>query len=245
MNKFDIIIPVARKDVSFLCHTVKSLLRNIIGVDNIYVISNINNKDDIVARCKDYGNVIFLNENMLVDGLTFFHIKKLLKVCGSDGIRTGWYFQQLLKYAYAFTPYAKEFYLSWDADTLALQPINFFIDRQPVFTQKNEYHEPYFNTMRRILGIEKMVDFSFIAEHMMFKTSIVRQMCLEMERMSCEGTLWFDVIIQACDFNDKRGNLFSEFETYGNFVMKNYPPPICFSETKHFPFRRSYSRKTN
>lgn len=74
------------------------------------------------------------------------------------------------------------------------------------------------------MGFGKLVDFSFIAEHMMFNVSIVKEMLetIAKEKKS-NGETWVEKIMLACDFSDKRGNLFSEFETYGNYCIKYHP----------------------
>ena len=41
---------------------------------------------------------------------------------------------------------------------------------------KNEYHVPYFETMKNLTDLGKTADFSFIAEHMMFKTEYMKEL---------------------------------------------------------------------
>lgn len=59
---------------------------------------------------------------------------------------------------------------------------------------------------------------------MMFNVSIVKEMLetIAKEKKS-NGETWVEKIMLACDFSDKRGNLFSEFETYGNYCIKYHP----------------------
>lgn len=45
-KKFDILIPVARKDTSFVKHVVTYINKYIIGCENIYIVTNKNNLDD-------------------------------------------------------------------------------------------------------------------------------------------------------------------------------------------------------
>lgn len=42
-KKFDVLIPVARKDTSFVKHVVTYINKFIIGCENIYVVTNKNN----------------------------------------------------------------------------------------------------------------------------------------------------------------------------------------------------------
>lgn len=222
-QKFDVVIPVAKKDTSFVKHVVEYVNRNVIGCENIYILTNVKN----FKRLKSVGavpNVKILDENELVPELDFCIVCECIKKNGGSINRVGWYFQQFLKYAFAKSKWAKDYYLTWDADTLSLNPISFFDGDKPLFTKKIEFHEPYFITLNNILDFGKLVDYSFIAEHMMFKSSIVKELLHSIESNShTVGSTWVEKIVIACDFSDKRGNLFSEFETYGNYCIKYHP----------------------
>lgn len=223
-KKFDVLIPVARKDTSFVKHVVTYINKYIIGCENIYIVTNKNNFGRL-GHLHIFPNVELLDENELVPELNFGIVHECMKKKGERRPNcVGWYFQQLLKFAFAKSKWAKEYYLTWDADTIPLSSLSFFNGNQPLFTKKIEYHEPYFITLNRILGFGKLVDFSFIAEHMMFNVSIVKEMLetIAKEKKS-NGETWVEKIMLACDFSDKRGNLFSEFETYGNYCIKYHP----------------------
>lgn len=222
--RFDVLIPVAQKDTRFVKTVISKINTYINGCCNIYVITNKKNYN----RLKDVSkisNVQLLDENNLVPELSFDIVRRNMIRKGKKKLGgVGWYFQQLLKYGFAKTKYANKYYLTWDADTLPLTKLSFFDGAIPLFTKKIEYHEPYFDTMKRIFGFGKLVDYSFIAEHMIFNSSIVKEMLNSIESNKIlEGTTWVEKIIMACDFSDKRGNLFSEFETYGNYCHKFYP----------------------
>ena len=145
-------------------------------------------------------------------------------------IRTGWYFQQFLKLGFALSEYAKEYYLTWDADTIPLRHIDMFdAEGKPYFAMKTEYHKPYFDTMKRLLGINKIVPFSFIAEHMMFKVSLVKELISIIDNTQIEDSTWFEKVINATDFEAaKCSEMFSEFETYGTYCMNCYPDAYSY-----------------
>lgn len=225
MNEvFDVIIPVATKDLNFIHWVVKYIRKNICGASYIYIITNkknislLNNKVLYDAKLK------VLDEDSVTGGLSFNSVQEwLLKADESFKTLTGWYFQQILKYAFALSKYSGKYYLSWDADTLPLNKIQFFKDGKPLFTKKNEYHEPYFHTMYRLLGYGRLVDYSFIAEHMLFHTEIVKELISQISDSEVNGNNWMEKIINGCDYSENSKNLFSEFETYGNFCIKNHP----------------------
>ena len=162
-KRFDVLIPVARKDTSFVKHVVTYINKYIIGCENIYIVTNKNNFGRL-GHLHIFPNVELLDENELVPELNFGIVHECMKKKGERRPNcVGWYFQQLLKFAFAKSKWAKEYYLTWDADTIPLSPLSFFNENQPLFTKKIEYHEPYFITLNRILGFGKLVDFSFIA----------------------------------------------------------------------------------
>ena len=223
-KKFDVLIPVAKKDTSFVKHVVVYINKYILGCENIYIVTNKKNFHRLLHLDR-FSNVELLDENELVPELNFGIVHECMMQKGEKRSNcVGWYFQQLLKFAFAKSKWAKEYYLTWDADTIPLNTLSFFDGDQPLFTKKIENHEPYFITMNRILGFGKLVDYSFIAEHMIFKVEIVKEMLDAITNyQDSEGNTWVEKIMLACDFSDKRGSLFSEFETYGNYCVKYHP----------------------
>lgn len=169
-------------------------------------------------------NVVFINEDRLYSGMTFQKVKEFFVDRGLEVSLTGWFLQQFLKLAYAFIC-KDEFYLTWDADTLPLNPISMIdLDTgRPCFDMKPEYIKPYFDTLNKLLGLEKVEEESFIAEHMLFNVKIVKDMINRIEQNdSISGDKFFEKILYASDFS-KQGNVFSEFETYGTFCRYYYP----------------------
>ena len=139
--KFDVIIPCAEKDISFLPRVIKYIRKNLIGADVIFIICNAYCVQKVKQIAKLDNKVVGLNENELVEGLSFKSVAHILQEkTGAHTVVSGWYLQQLLKLAFARTKYAtKDYYLSWDADTLPISEIHFFKeDNRPIFTKKFE-----------------------------------------------------------------------------------------------------------
>ena len=223
--EYDVLIPVAKKDTAFVKNVVTYINRNLIGCENIYIVTNQKNFQKLQALASSEKNVKILDENALVPELNFGIVAECMEKKGAGKEdRVGWYFQQLLKFAFAKSQYAKEYYLTWDADTIPLTPISFFDGETPLFTKKIEHHKPYFVTLNRILGFGKLVDFSFIAEHMIFKVPIVKEMLDAITVYpTSEGNNWVEKIMFACHFAPGQGPYFSEFETFGNYCVKYHP----------------------
>ena len=124
--------------------------------------------------------------------------------------------------AFARSQFARDYYLSWDADTLPLSTIDFFINDNILFNPKKEYHENYFRTINKLLGLEKVYADSFISESMMFKVDIVEELLDRIDQVGNGVEDWIERIISACDFLDGEPS-FSEFETYGTYCCHKYP----------------------
>ena len=197
-----------------------------------YVKRNLNPKKIVVISSKRIRRYLdpldlsieFVDEDNLYPELSYETVKNILEQMGQNGRLAGWYLQQFLKYAYAFST-KDQFYLTWDADTIPLNPISMY-DKEankPIFDMKPEYVEAYFATIDNLFKYEKKVPESFISEHMLFDSRIVKQMIEEIEHNKwLKGKSFFEKILRATAF-DVRPQAFSEFETYGTYCEYNYP----------------------
>jgi hypothetical protein len=94
------------------------------------------------------------------------------------------------------------------------------------FTMKSEHHVPYFKTINVLFdgAIFKLTNKSFIAEHMMVDKDIMMEIIRKIEsNRKINGNKFYEKILYAIDDNEIAGSGFSEFETYGNYVLKYYP----------------------
>lgn len=217
--EYDGIIVITASDLE----RVKSLLpkmkahmpvRNLIfigseGVGNI--VSSLNSSD-----------YLFINENAIIK---FSDVNDILKkLLGIDDVPrgiTGWYYQQFLKMGYS-NICKDEYYLIWDGDTIPCGDFSMFHKEtgKPYLDIKNEYNEEYFITMNKLLpGFHKVIEKSFIAEHMLFNRDIMRKMIEAIEsNEKIEGKPFFEKILNSVRPDKIRAGGFSEFETYGTFV---------------------------
>ena len=129
----------------------------------------------------------FLDENEVFSGLSFSAVKDFIASLGADTRNTGWYLQQFVKLGIA-EKCADEYYLVWDADTIPLNPIEFFsADGKPYFNLKREYFSVYFRTIKKLFGFSKKTHESFISEHMLFRTDFVKEMLKKIEQINEGG----------------------------------------------------------
>lgn len=210
---FDLIIPIAKGDIDTAINNMKYISKNL-QPNRIIIISS----NEVETKVKGIDGVFFLDENEVIPDLTFEIVKNIIIKRGGNPKRAGWYFQQFLKMGYSFIS-ETDYYLAWDADTVPLKQIDFFDENnKPFFSIKNEYNQPYFRTINRILQIDKQIRGSFIAEHMMFNCSYMNSLIKRIDENKDYSGIWFEKIMYAIDIEDLSNSGFSEFETYGSFI---------------------------
>ena len=116
-----------------------------------------------------------------------------------------------------------EYYLVWDMDIIPTKKVVLFEGSAPIFHMKTEYNKPYFDTLEALgLGFSKEHQYSFIAEHMLINTELMKELIQTIECAKVQGDSWYVKIINSINLNELPRAGFSEFETYGNFVLYNY-----------------------
>ncbi|MBQ9361054.1 MAG: hypothetical protein IJT96_08475 [Lachnospiraceae bacterium] len=220
-NKTDIVIPLHLKDADIAISNIPIIIRNIHHRRMVIVCSD-EAKAMIQERC--LSDLEYYREDSIANGLTIESVKSIILARSGNAERAGWYFQQFLKMAYSLSC-EDEWYVLWDADTIPLSEISLFeASGRPVFDLKNEYHRPYFYTLMRLMGLDKEEPLSFIAEHMVISTKVMRELIKDIEANdSLAGVYFWEKILYAIPWTFLRTSGFSEFETYGNYVMRHYP----------------------
>ena len=222
MRKFDVIMPLAEKDIASVW-TRMVYFKKYLPMKKLVIIGN---KKVIDIMKKKYPDkmIELIDEDTI---LKLTDVKDVMKRVSSNDEaaikRSGWYLQQFLKMLYAEIC-EDEYYLAWDSDTLPLITVNMIKDDKPVFHMKDEYYVPYFETMNKLIGINKINKKSFIAEHMLFNCNIMKTLIREIEsNMQLQGEKFYEKILYAIDKKELSQSGFSEFETYGTFCDLRYP----------------------
>jgi len=232
--KFDLVIPLALKDVFILKKNIHFIRLNI-NPSRIYILTN---RKWFSFFSKDYrqkNGIILMDENNLLDGLTFNRLKSIMiSHFGNANRLYGWYFQQILKMAFAKVHHEIHYYLIWDADTIPTKNLTFFSPMEKIFfNSRIDHNKPYFDTINRLLNIDVIADYSFITEHMMINSEIMSNLINEISsNIIIEGETWYEKIINAVDINVLHG--FSEFETYGTYVLNHYADKYELRELNTF-----------
>ena len=169
-------------------------------------------------------SVSVLNEDAMISDMTLAPLRQLQVEPFPSG--AGWYYQQLIKYAFSFHQPEVPYYLVWDADTIPLRSLSFFLsDGKTLLAESDEFHLPYRESYQRLFREEPPTGLkSFIAQHMMMKKSIVQEMLAKIAANFPGRDSWAWKLMRTLPSNGV--NLFSEYETYGWYASLHYPGQI-------------------
>lgn len=237
--EYDVLIVVAEKDfprVKRLYHKLLEYLhcKRLIFVGNRAVGQ--------MAKELGYDDIGWIDEDSIlrfdeVHGLMKERLAEILN--GQELPRgiTGWYYQQFLKMQYARIC-EDDYYMVWDGDTVPCRTINMFKEgtNEPYLDLKTELKQEYFDTMERLVpGMHKVIQKSFISEHMLFRKDIMCDLIGRIEsNTNFAGTKFWEKILYAISQEQMQEGVFSEFETYGTFVALNYTMEYLLREWHSF-----------
>ncbi len=210
-----VFIPLHKKDLVVLPYCIRSLRQYLLPrASDIFVVGS--GDLERILEAKKLGTK-FINQNELVTGLNFEKMPKIV-IDGED--RSGWYFQQFLKLGISFY-IDDECYAVFDADNVLVRRVKLISEKGYVFYVTKQYHRPYFDTCKKIIGNtgSRKANFSFISDFMVFDSAAVRKMCDIITKKTGKRN-WFEGILSSID--RKEISSFSEFETYGNFYTSYY-----------------------
>lgn len=230
---FDIVIPVHSKDLERLSYQINYTKKNIIGYNNIYIVSN--NTDNIIKDC------ILINEDVFP-----FNIKLIIEKYNINPKRAGWYLQQLIKlYAVFFIPNILENYLVIDSDTFFMKPITFMENNKLLFNIGTEYHIPYFTHMNKLHKslYRNYKDKSGICHHMIFNKNtlimLINLIC-NSDDFNNNITKFYDIFLKNIIQSEKSGA--SEYEIYFNYMIKYHPDKIKIRKLNWINYKKNMTQ---
>jgi len=181
-------------------------------------------------------DVALIDEDTFIPNLTLARLRKLPEAGFPQG--AGWYFQQFLKFGFAFQETQDDHYLIWDADTVPVRPMTFFDESgRLLFTKAGEHHRPYFETYEKLLRHNPNREFSFISQHIIVRKSLLREMLQTIEQNFPGPENWAWKIMG--NLAGEGTNRFSEYEMFGHYVKNRHPEAAVFRD---LPWLREGSR---
>lgn len=237
----DIVIPIIKEDLNTLKKSYPYIIKNL-PVKKIVLIG----PPDIKSSIEDMKLVEFIDENNLIPGMNIAHIKDIMFSLIKTRQRAGWYFQQFIKMAYCkICP--DDYYLVWDSDTVPLKTISFFdSEGKPFLAYRDfvKYDSCFFTTQRKLLPgnfLDKSFDVSFICEHLLVKTQVMKELIYDIEENNIFNKKnFYEVILYTIPKDLLLLSGFSEFEVYSAYVLKKYPDLYRLRYWKNLRNGRTY-----
>lgn len=228
----DVVIAAIDKDYDTLVYVIESIRENIKHpINKIFVVSPKSER------------IIFLCEKLqcnFIDEDTVLPITKKdinYEVFGVD--RSGWLFQQLLKYE--AQKYCKcDHFLITEADTIFPRSRVFEKEGKIIFPCSSKLcHMPYFDSYKKLLGIEVLPLVNFTSHHTLVSKHIMQELKNAIEK-NCNKP-WYLAIVENIDKTD--GSAVSDYETYGQYVYNNYREKITLEHWANISISRKYLTK--
>lgn len=209
----DVVIVAIDKDYDVLVHVIDSIRKNIKHpIGEIIIISPKSTLIQDLCKNKDCK---FVDENTVLP-IT----KKDINYTVNGQNRSGWMFQQLLKWS--GNQYAKnDHFLIADADTVFCRPQVFVYEGKtmmPVCYQLG--HIPYYKAYEKLTGEKVKPIVNFTSHHSLFNKNKLAELKLKIEKNSKKS--WYEAIIATTKINPKEGSCVSDYETYGQHLFSHY-----------------------
>jgi hypothetical protein len=162
--------------------------------------------------------------------------------------RYQWYLQQFYKIE-AILKADSQSVVIWDADCVPVQHLKLFGDNgDPIYMQASqEFNYVYFETIEKMLDIQRVQDFSFIIPGFPISKEWVTDFAQYFRDK--HGINWYDSIIENTPFERMSG--FSEFETLGTWIADKYPNSWSKVDVRwerlgqsRFGYARKFNEKT-
>ena len=226
MEKLPYLLVAEKHLLNIIRQTVSALIKHA-NPAGIYVVVPGGQLEAFQARLKD--RVILVPEGDVLPEWPLASVKSMLP---KQPARAGWYLQQFLKLSFGkYAGVAR--YVIWDADTVMLQPPVLERSGRVVMNTAKEYHQPYFDTFRRLFGVAPTLPHSMISQYMLIDSAV----CLQMQQNICargQGVDWIEVLLRGLP--GASISEFSEYETYANYLAHINPIGVELQTRKWFRY---------
>lgn len=220
MECFDVVMAVGPGRQELAVVAIESLYKYN-EFDKLYILTSAKNKGYFQQVLPDFDGLVILDEDVVIEGLSYADLDDYFVRRDVSRKRVGWYYQQFLKMSFSLYPNVNQYYLIWDADTICTNTINFFSKEKVLVNTSREHNPLYFKTINDFFGLGKELEESFITEHFMIEKMLMQELLAYMVKKG--GYL---AMLDGISTEDLQYSAFSEFETYGNYLMTNYPSKV-------------------
>ncbi len=236
LTRIDVFIPYHVKDCHALPYAVASVFRHLVPRPARVLCVGAGLPEGSAQAVRAAGGELL--DEAQVEGLPARSAMTDIVVNGQ--VRTGWYYQQLLKWAFrrlARTPA----YVVLDADSVLVAPLVLWRDGQYILDRSEQHHLPYFTVFEQLFGWRPAPAASFIINYQIIDVGLLDALIAEIEARA-GGQPWHQRIMALVDRRELSG--FSEFETYGYWMTRHHPAAFVArpgtnhgTRAKRLPFR--------
>jgi len=199
MIDYDVLLVSHEKDYHKLDIVLTHIKKNIVGYNQIHLIVKDKSKLNLSFR-----DVVIHNENDILN-VDFSKFK----------YRPNWIYQQMLK---LFQKVTLNKYLMLDSDVVVLKKICPFSENQkPIFFFRDDQnHQPYFDWMKKYFNLDRVHNYSFISEIILFDREIINNIFADIGLIEIN-----DIINFFYESNTKDAHI-GEPELYGNYIKTKF-----------------------
>lgn len=219
--ELDVVYCTIERDLDILNLSLKSLRKNLMHpINKIYIVAP--DSEKIIKFC-NFNDCIFIDEDKNFP----FKLKDInykLDIDGKSYDHSGWIFQQLLTLSGDLFC-EKQHYFVLDSDTLLSKPQSFEFDGRYIFNYGDWIHKPYDIAYKKLTGRTEVCPISLVSHMMIFNKDILNEMKKSIETNT--GEKWYEAIISYA--RNSSDSTFSEYQSYGQYVAKNYSHLIFLS----------------
>lgn len=211
MTDFETVIPCAPVDLNKLPFVIRALMTNT-DTSRVHVITPDVSKVPPLGGMTGY--VSLHNDcDVLNVNLSIFKY------------RPKWVYQQFLKLFQTVT--STDWYLVIDADLLFNRPVSLFENGKPQFLLgHDQYHEPYFEFNKKMIGIGRVYNYSFLSECTLYDRYQINNM---LEDNGYKSRMHF--VLEASKVIDG-GCYPAESELYGSYIYATQPDLYGYKRLK-------------
>jgi len=209
--KYDIFLVAAPKDQNKLPYVLKGIKENLFGYQNVYLCTPKRLSNDYIRTLPIPVHCRIDQQVLPATPMKWKH-------------RPNWVYQQFIKL------FQNETENDWvyivDCDTIINKPLPLFEGSKPIwYVGNNQNHPPYFKFQKKLLGIGKVYDHTFLADMWFFSKKIIKKMLLSRNQTVqtfLENS--YKLVSQNC--------YPSESELYMSYVYKNFPDKYVIKHLK-------------
>ena len=222
--ELDLVITVSKKDHLVLPYMIKLLRKNLKHpIKNISIISEEDKK--IKDLCNEY-NCDYCD----VRDLILFDIENFKLLYNDEG-----YSHPIIRKLMNFSIdslFSSDRVLIIEPKVLLTSPQTFFHKGKSLLLHSDQFNYSDFVCLDKLLGIEPLVQLSFVSNHILFSTKRLRELKNEIE--SKHHMSWFEALKKILMIDESLS--FSEYETYGHWMLHRHPDEIY----REYWYNRTY-----